>query len=481
MSARDAGIAAPVAALFPLASERERIGEALVHWLAAAEQRVRHGPVTPTRSLQQVRAELEAFDFEAPRPLEELLQWTLSQLEHGLTHLTHPRYFGLFNPAPTFPAQLADQIAASFNPQLASSTTSPAAVAIEAHVVAALARRAGLPAGSQGHFTTSGSEANATALVCALTHADSAFGSEGVRAFTGQPLVYISHDCQPGWFKVAHQCGIGRSALRLIPTDGHGRLDATRLAQQMARDRAEGARAVMIAATAGTTGAGMIDPLRRCAQLAREHGAWYHVDAAWGGALLCSPRLRGLLDGMEAADSLTIDAHKWFAATMGCGMFLTRHAQLPAEAFRVTADFMLSSSGTLDPYLTTLQWSRRFMGLRLFLSLAAAGWSGYAVHVERAVALIEELARRLTTLGWMVRNEPRLAVLCVVPPKGSVPVRQIVQQVLGSGIAWVAATHFEGEDTLRVCATHGESSEQDLELLIGALEQARGGSLPRAV
>jgi glutamate/tyrosine decarboxylase-like PLP-dependent enzyme len=127
----------------------------------------------------------------------------------------------------------------------------------------------------------------------------------------------------------------------------------------------------------------------------------------------------------------------------------------------------------LAPYLTTLQWSRRFMGLRLFLSLAAAGWQGYAVHVERAVALIEELARLLAARGWRVRNEPRLAVLCATPPAGSAPVRLIVQRVLRSGNAWVAATRFEGEDTVRICATHGESSEQDLQLLIAALEQAR--------
>ncbi|HLK71140.1 MAG TPA: pyridoxal-dependent decarboxylase [Steroidobacteraceae bacterium] len=472
-------IPAPVAALFPPDEERLRIGEALLRELLASERRIAQGPVTPTLDLQQLQRELTDFDFERPRPLEPLLRWTLAQLEQGLTHLTHPRYFGLFNPAPAFPAQLADQIAASFNPQLASIATSPAAVAIEAHVIAALARRAGLPAASRGHFTTSGSEANATALICALTRAEPRFGSEGVRAFRGAPLVYVSQDAQPGWFKVAHQCGIGRQALRLIATDGRGCLDADQLDRQLARDLADGARPVMIAATAGTTGAGMIDPLQRCAQLALQHGIWYHVDAAWAGALLCSARLRALLGGIEQADSLTIDAHKWFAATMGCGMFLTAHAAVAAEAFRVTADFMQSSSETLDPYLTTLQWSRRFMGLRLFLSLSAAGWQGYARHVERAVTLIEELARRLADRGWTVRNVPRAAVLCVAPPSGSRPVRDIVQRVLRSGTAWVAATRFEGEDAVRICATHGQSAEQDLAALIGVLEQAaRTGEMP---
>src|SRR6266550_216254 len=108
-------------------------------------------------------------------------------------------------------------------------------------------------------------------------------------------------------------------------------------------------------------GGGMVDPLASCAQIAREHGLWYHVDAAWGGAALCSERLRGLLAGIELADSLTIDAHKWFATTMGCGMFITRHPAVLSEAFRVRADFMPSNAQSLDPYLNTLQWSRRFM------------------------------------------------------------------------------------------------------------------------
>src|SRR5205814_8844217 len=116
------------------------------------------------------------------------------------------------------------------------------------------------------------------------------------------------------------------------------------LAQRAAQDRQQGLVPVLISATAGTTGGGMVDPLAQCAQIAREHGLWCHVDAAWGGAALCSDRLRGFLAGMELADSLTIDAHKWLATTMGCGMFITRHPALLSEAFRVRADFMPSNA-----------------------------------------------------------------------------------------------------------------------------------------
>jgi glutamate/tyrosine decarboxylase-like PLP-dependent enzyme len=469
-----------VAALFPSAAERERIDDLLTRTLIASTGRAARGPVMPALDMAHFRAELERFDFTSAQPLESLIGWVTTQLEHGVVHMNNPRYFGLFNPGANFPAQVADRIAGVFNPQLASSGSSPAPVAIEAHVVRAIAQRAGLPADSGGHFTTAGSEANYTALVCALTRAAPGFAADGVRAFPGAPVMYTSRECQPAWFKIAHQAGIGRRALKLVPTDGRGELECAALADMIARDRAAGEVPVLVSATAGTTGGGMIDPLARCAAIAHEAGAWYHVDAAWGGAALCSPRLREVLAGIELADSLTIDAHKWFATTMGCGMFITRYPAVLSESFRVAADFMPSTVTALDPYLNTMQWSRRFMGLKLFLSLAAAGWDGYAAHVERAVEVIALVKERLLARGWRALNDSQLAVLCVAPPPGFPPIREVVRRALASGRAWVAVTTFAGQEAIRICATHGEISRQDIEALVESLSDtgAASGKLP---
>jgi glutamate/tyrosine decarboxylase-like PLP-dependent enzyme len=465
----------PVGALFPTRESRTRVEDLLTRELAAATARVVAGPVMPALDGEKLRRDLAAFDFGRPRPLEELLHWTIGVMEQGVVHMNNPRYFGLFNPPANFPSQCADRIAGAFNPQLASSGSSPAPVEIEAHVVRALAARAGLPEASAGHFTTSGSEANYTALVCALTRAEPRFGAEGLRAFAGPVAMYTSRACQPAWFKIAHHAGIGRAALKLIDTDGNGRIDAAALAATVARDRNAGIIPVLISSTAGTTSAGMIDPLEKCARIAREHGAWYHVDAAWGGAALASERLRPLFDGIETADSITVDAHKWFSTTMGCGMFITRYPAVLSEAFRVTAEFMPSSNTQLDPYLNSLQWSRRFMGLRLFLSLGAAGWEGYAEHVERAVSVIELVKMRLAGLGWTIANDSSLAVLCAVPPTGAPPVREIVRRLLESSRAWAAAASHEGRDVVRICATHGEIAVGDIDALVGALETACAG------
>jgi len=469
MSRHDA-LPPPVAALFPAREVRTRIDDLLTRALDAANARVVAGPVMPALDRVKLRRELEQFDFVRPRSLEDLIAWTIAVMEQGVVHMNNPRYFGLFNPPASFPSQCADRISGAFNPQLASSGSSPAPVEIEAHVIRVLAARAGLPAGSGGHFTTSGSEANYTALVCALTRAEPRFAAEGVRAFAGPVAMYASRACQPAWFKIAHHAGIGRSALKLIDTDGSGRLDARALAAAVARDRNAGVVPVLISSTAGTTSAGMVDPLIECERIAREHGAWYHVDAAWGGAALASERLRSHLCGIETADSITVDAHKWFSTTMGCGMFLTRYPEVLSEAFRVAAEFMPSSNAQLDPYLNSLLWSRRFMGLRLFLSLAAAGWDGYAAHVERAVAVIEEVKERLEAGGWTPANDSRLAVLCMLPPAGYPPVREIVRRLLESARAWAAVASHEGRDVVRICATHGEIARSDVDELVSALE-----------
>lgn len=455
--------------LFPARPTRERIDDLLTRELADATERVTLGSVMPTLDMAKFREELAGFDFETPRPAEQVLAWSIEQLERGAVHMTHPRYFGLFNPAPVAPAQWADRIAGAFNPQLASSGSSPTPVEIEAHVIRAIARRAGLPADSAGHFTTSGSEANYTALLCALTRAQPRFGAEGARAFSGPVAFYTSRECHPAWLKIAHQAGVGRSALRLVATDGHGRMDSEALAEAVADDRRDGVVPVLIAATAGTTGGGMIDPLERCAAIARANGIWYHVDAAWGGAALSSERLRSTLAGIGLADSLTIDAHKWFATTMGCGMFVSRDAAVLSEAFQVGGDFMPSSASSLDPYLNTVQWSRRFLGLRLFLALAVAGWKGYGAHVERAADVVEQIKVRLVSRGWSALNDSPLAVLCAAPPDGLGDVRGIVTRLLASGRAWVARTKFEGREVVRICATHGETTLADVDELVRAL------------
>jgi aromatic-L-amino-acid/L-tryptophan decarboxylase len=444
------------------------IDAAVTAWIAERLRDVSRGPVNPTLDLEQFARDLATFDFARPRPLADVVPWVVDVMAEGIVQTTHPRYLGLFNPAPTFAAECADRIAAAFNPQLAVWSHAPVAVEIERHVIRAVLRRIGDGSGD-GHFTSGGAEANFTALLCALTSASPEFGQRGVRAFSGRPVFYASRESHLAWLKIAHMSGLGRSSLRLIPTDGSGRLDPAALTDQMSRDLAASDVPVMIAATAGTTNAGALDPLHACADIAAGSGLWLHVDAAWGGALLASDRLRGRLTGIERADSMTIDAHKWFATTMGAGMFFTRHPQVSNQTFSVAASYMPSNDTARDPYVTSAMWSRRFIGLRLFLSLATAGWDGYARHVEHAVDLAARLARRLVAAGWTIASESPVAVLCVRPPPGSPPPRQLVNELVSRGTAWLSIAEFEGQEVIRMCITNGRTSEADIDDVADAL------------
>jgi glutamate/tyrosine decarboxylase-like PLP-dependent enzyme len=217
----------------------------------------------------------------------------------------------------------------------------------------------------------------------------------------------------------------------------------------------------------------MIDPLDRCADIARENHLWFHIDAAWGGGLLVSERMKGLLAGLERCDSVTIDAHKWLATTMACSLFITRDPQILRRAFFVDSYFMPPSDQAADPHITTVQWSRRFLGLRLFLALATVGWEGYGEHVERSVGLADLLKQELVTRGWTVANKSRLAVVCAIPPPGFPPVRDIARAVVASGLVWISSSKFKGRDVLRICLTNGRTKPSDVSALVELLDGFR--------
>ena len=208
--------------------------------------------------------------------------------------------------------------------------------------------------------------------------------------------------------------GLGLEAVRAIRVTDELRLDVGALRLQLERDRAEGRRPFLIVGTAGSTAAGAIDPLSELAELAHETGADLHVDAAWAGAIGLSPRLRPLLDGIERADSVTVDAHKWLSAPMAAGLFLTRHPRDLVSTFRVETNYMPSAEAA-DPYLIGPQWSRRFIGLKVFMALAAIGRDGYAAQIEHDCGLGERLRARLRDDGWRIVNDTPLPLVCFVP------------------------------------------------------------------
>jgi aromatic-L-amino-acid/L-tryptophan decarboxylase len=381
-------------------------------------QRLGDKPVAPAVAPNpaEVRAWLEqTYRFEAALEPELAIADIVEHVSRWSVQTGHPGYFGLFNPAPTAAGIAGELLAAGLNPQLAAWSHAPAAAEAEQHVLRFFARRFGLPTGAMaGNITTGGSEANFTAVALALTQAFPSHASTGVRGLEAQPVLYASAESHLAWLKIAQLAGLGRDAVRLVAVDERLRLDIDRLRSMVDADRAAGARPFMLVATAGTTGSATIDPLPELADFAQREGLWLHVDAAWAGAIALSDRLAPLLDGIQQADSVTVDAHKWISAPMGVGMLLTAHPHLLAEAFAVATAYMPADVETAaDPYSISMQWSRRFAGLKVLLSLAVIGRAGYAEQLERDVALGRRLATGLAGRGWRIANDTPLPVVCV--------------------------------------------------------------------
>lgn len=429
----------------------------------------------PLASFEEIQDRVvEGFDFGAARELSELTLLTADLLRDGTVHTPSPTYFGLFNPAVTDASVVGDSLVAAFNPQLAAYSHSPAAQEIERHSLRSLAGRMGLAPGSVGHFTSGGSEANHTASLLALTRAFPEYAEEGAVSGVRFYVSAIAHD---SFGKIAHACGIGRRALRKVPVDDSLRMDVGALGRMVAEDRAAGKRPFMVVGTAGTTATGAIDPLNEIAELAETHGLWFHTDAAWGGGALLSSRRRGLMAGIERADSVTCDAHKWLSVPMGAGMLFTRHPALLLETFRVDAGYMPARTEFgVDPFHSTMQWSRRCIGLKVAMSLANLGWTGYEETIERMFSLGDELRERLVSAGWIIRNSTALPLVCFSHPRiesGEISLETVLAAIYRENAVWVSIAPLgPGERALRACITSIHTRSEHLDTLIDVCERA---------
>jgi glutamate/tyrosine decarboxylase-like PLP-dependent enzyme len=422
----------------------------------------------------EARAFVERLDFDAPLEPIEALRFATAGLSRYTVNFRSPRYFGLFDPAPTTMGIVAEALTAAFNPQLAAWLAAPFAIEAEASLVRAFGSRFGF-AGDEtdGTFTSGGAEANHTAVLTALTHSFSGLAEKGLRDLPVSPVFYLSEEGHPSLLKAARATGLGEAAARRIPVDEGLRVDVDALRASIARDRSDGHAPFMVVATAGTTSAGAIDPLMAIAEVATAESLWLHVDAAWGGGAALVPELRSIFAGLERADSVTFDPHKLLSVPMGAGLYLTRHTDVLDATFHVSASYVPGSDELVNPYTRSLQWSRRFIGLKVLLSLAVAGWEGYATVLRHQVAMGELLRDRLRGAGWEVVNETVLPLVCFVDAAGA-DSDTIVDAVNATGRARIfGATLPPERRVIRAAITNYQTGPDDIEALVNALEAAR--------
>ena len=252
-------------------------------------------------------------------------------------------------------------------------------------------------------------------------------------------------------------------------------MDLASLEALVRRDWADGLLPFMIVGTAGTTNAGVIDPLPELAEIADRQNLWFHVDAAWAGAAVLSDRLRPALSGIERADSITCDAHKWLSVPTGAGIFFCRHKQSVKRTFEIDSNYVPPPRrpDTTDPFSSTMQWSRRLIGLKLFMVLAELGISGVVERIERQTDLGDELRSLLEVRGFHLLNRTPLPVVCFTHPRiesGEIDSAIVVRHLVDSQIAWISKTVLRGQTpALRACITNFATERDDLVRLADGL------------
>lgn len=462
------------------ATSRKKIVCQLLPELEDFYKHTKERAVSANWDVQSVKKYVDTFDFQKANDIDQVLAHVIGGLNEFAVHTPHPNYFGLFNPRPNFPSILADLITATFNPQLAAWSHSPFANEVENRVIREFGKKMGYPAQSiDGTFCTGGAESNTTALLCALNRAFPEFNSSGIRGVARQPLIYCSTESHHSILKAAKSTGLGANAVIKVPVDSNLKMDVDALRRQIRKDRRNQLFPLMIVGTAGTTGAGAIDDLNAIHTIARQEGLWLHIDAAYGGAAVISKKYKDCLSGIDLSDSITLDLHKWFSIPMGASLFLTRDKQILHQAFSVRTNYMPEDgdpSQIVDPYIHSLQWSRRFIGLKIYLPLVMFGWEGYEKVIDHQVDTGRKLEAMLKENGWRIKNNSPLPIICFSRQDlDDGEMTALVNQINASGKAWLSAYPIDGQTTARVCITNYSTGENELSELLRLLEEYRVG------
>jgi glutamate/tyrosine decarboxylase-like PLP-dependent enzyme len=431
------------------------------------------------RKYRKLTETMPDFESDAAAVLDDVCQ---ELVERGF-HVPAANYFGLMNPAPTYMAVLAEALVAALNPQLASVARSQLATRIEAETVRWIGNRVGWPVPFNGTFTSGGNEANFSALALALNWKFPGVVEDGVATVGAPPVLYSSSEAHHSIDKSAGLLGLGRRALRRIPANEQAQLDPERLERQIQQDRAAGLCPFCVVATAGTTNSGAIDDIPTLADICRRYDLWLHVDGAYGVATIFSDRHRYLVNGIELADSLTVDPHKWLSMPFAAGLVLTSHPDLLEPTFSIPTPYMPKTpqrEEVVDYYKLGAQWTRRMNSLKLWLTLRVHGRLAYEELIEKQIRLADDLRQ------WIRNSESFELGVTQVLPVVNFRVKaaglseaeieslnaSVVEAVTRDGQRWLSLTHVRGQSVIRAMIISYHTEKRHLDGLLRELERA---------
>lgn len=399
-------------------------------------------------------------------------------------HNAHPRFFGYISSPGTPVAALAELLAATLNANVTSWRSSPSAAQLEHVAIGWLKEMFGLPASSGGVFVSGGSIANFSALAAArAARGPASTGSAGIRP--GDPImrIYASGQSHFSIAKAASLLGIGEANVVTVRTDSAFRLDLEHLRDLVQADRAAGHLPLCVAACAGSVSTGAIDPLAEVGGIARQHGLWFHVDAAYGGMAILAPSARPLLQGIELADSITVDPHKWAYLPTGAGCVLWRDPAAAQRAFSHQADYTRVLGHAPDESFAFWDYSpelsRPFRALPFWFLFKFAGAQAIGEAIERNIECarhLEAIVRRSEDFEMLA--PAGLSVFCFRyrprTPAADLDAlnRQILVQLQRDGSSYLSNATINGRFALRGCVVNHATTLRDMEILVEDVRRA---------
>ena len=443
--------AAPVS--FHLSPEEfRRRGHATVEWVASYLERVGELAVAPRVAPGEVRSALPPSPPRHPEPFEAVLADLDSIVVPGLLHWQSPDFFGWFPANASGPSVLGDLVSSGLGVQGMLWATSPACTELETHVLDWMVELLGLPdrfrsdGPGGGVIADSASSATLTAVLAARHRAGG----------TSPELVgYTSREAHSSVEKAFHVAGFAPDRLRLVDTDEQLALRSGHLRRLIEDDVASGLRPFFVCATVGTTSTMAVDPVAEVCDVAGEVDAWVHVDAAMAGAAGVVPELRWVNDGLEAVDSWCFDPHKWLFTNFDCDCFYVADRAPLIGALSVLPEYLRNAASESGAVIDYRDWhvplGRRFRALKLWFVIRHYGAEGLRHHVGRHVELAERFESWVDADPRFVLVAPRrLNLVCLRSADGDEATQRILDQINGSGQAFLTHTRVGGHLTIRV-------------------------------
>ena len=362
----------------------------LVDWMADYMAGVENHPVRPQVRPGSIAAQLPAEAPAKGEAFEDIFRDFQNVVMPGMTHWQHPSFFAYFPANTSPPSVLAEMLTATLGAQCMLWQTSPAATELEGRVMEWLAKALDLPAGFSGSIQASASEATLAALLMARERATGYLGNSEGLAQAGQKLaVYCSEDAHSSVEKGARIAGYGADMVRKIPADADRAVRLDALEAAIREDVAAGIKPACVVACIGGTGTGGMDDVWAVARIARAHGAFVHVDAAWAGSALILPEWRHLADGVELADSFVFNPHKWLLTNFDCSAHFVREPEALMRTLSLVPEYLRThgANGVTDYSNWSVPLGRRFRALKLWFVLRSYGIEGLQQILRRHIEL----------------------------------------------------------------------------------------------